>query len=118
VPRQADLRQDLRHERRRPAPPPNRPRRAVLNDYPPATELSTDPRTRSHYQLASTTQYEPGLYGIAVAKDQPRLRNAVKAALDQLIDSGEYAEVLRRWNVADGAVTQASINAGGTGTSN
>lgn len=91
---------------------------AVLNDYPPATELSTDPRTRSHYQLASTTQYEPGLYGIAVAKDQPRLRNAVKAALDQLIDSGEYAEVLRRWNVADGAVTQASINAGGTGTSN
>jgi len=41
---------------------------AVLNDYPPAVYLVNDVRTRSQYQLASTLQYEPGLYGIVVAK--------------------------------------------------
>jgi polar amino acid transport system substrate-binding protein len=87
---------------------------AVLNDYPPAASLSNDPQTRSHYQLASTAQYEPGTYGIAVAKDDPRLRNAIKAALDRLMQSGDYGEVLHRWNVTDGALTAASINAGAT----
>src|ERR1700712_5070633 len=52
--------------------------RAVLNDYPPAVALTTDPNTRSQYQLASTTQYEPGLYGIAVAKDNQDLREALE----------------------------------------
>ncbi|MDP9345187.1 MAG: ABC transporter substrate-binding protein [Actinomycetota bacterium] len=85
---------------------------AVLNDYPPASALSTDPRTRTHFQLVSTTQYEPGPYGIAVAKDDPRLRDAVRAALGRLMRSGAYAAVLHRWNVSDGAVTTASINAG------
>ena len=58
---------------------------AVLNDFPPAVFLVNDPRTRSHYQLASTTQYEPGLYGIVVAKDQPALRDAVQGACEQLL---------------------------------
>jgi polar amino acid transport system substrate-binding protein len=84
--------------------------RAVLNDYPPAVALSTDAKTRSQYQLASTTQYEPGLYGIAVAKDDTALRDAVAAALGQLIRSGAYADVLDRWNVSEGAVRSASIN--------
>ncbi len=83
---------------------------AVLNDYPPAAYLATDSHTRSHYQLASNTQYEPGLYGIAVAKDQSKLRDAVKAAIDTLVRSGEYQEVLRRWGVSDGAVRSATIN--------
>lgn len=86
---------------------------AVLNDYPPATELTTSPSTRAHYQLASTAQYEPGLYGIAVAKDRPRLRDAVRAALTRVMRSGEYAAILRRWNVADGAIETASVNAAG-----
>lgn len=85
---------------------------AVLNDYPPAALLAGDPRTRASYQLASTAQYEPGLYGIAVAKDRPALTAAVRGALDELIRSGEYRRILRRWGVADGAVTATSVNAG------
>ena len=42
--------------------------------------LVNDPRTKSFYQLASTTQYEPGLYGVVVAKDQAALRDAVRRA--------------------------------------
>lgn len=85
---------------------------AVLNDYPPAAYLATDSRTRANYQLATTAQYEPGPYGIAVAKDRPQLRDALAAALDRLIRAGSYQAILRHWNVLAGAVTTASINAG------
>lgn len=84
---------------------------AVLNDLPAAAFLANDPRTSASYQLASTTQYEPGLYGIAVAKDQPQLRDAVQGALEEILASGVYAEVLSRWNVQAGAVTKITVNA-------
>lgn len=87
---------------------------AVLNDYPPAVYLSTGSRTRGIYQLASNTQYEPGVYGVAVARDQPLLRDALHAALGKVIASGEYAEVLRHWQVSAGAVPAASRNASST----
>ncbi len=88
---------------------------AVLSDYPPAAALTTDPRTGSHFQLASTVQYEPGLYGIGVDRQQAALRDAVRGALRELIAGGRYGEVLARWNVAAGAVREASVNAGGVG---
>ncbi len=84
---------------------------AVLSDYPPAAELSNGVRTRAYFQLAADTQYEPGLYGAAVAKDRPRLRDAVHGALERLMASGEYEHVLRHWQVERGAVRQPSINA-------
>ncbi|NMM23000.1 MAG: ABC transporter substrate-binding protein [Phycicoccus sp.] len=83
---------------------------AVLNDTPPATFLVNDPRTSSQYQLASTMQYEPAPYGIAVAKSQPGLRDAVKGALEQLLRSGVYADVLARWHVQTGAIAQITVN--------
>ena len=84
---------------------------AVLNDYPPAAYLATNDRTSADYQLASDTQYEPGLYGIAVAKDRPQLRDALQAALEQLIESGHYEQILTEWDVAEGSVAQVTVNA-------
>ncbi len=86
---------------------------AVLNDTPPAVHLVADQQTRAHYQLASTVQYEPGLYGIAVAKANTALRDALRDALDRLIRSGAYTELLQRWGLTAGAVSTSSINAGG-----
>lgn len=83
---------------------------AVLNDLPPAAHLVTDARTQSYYQLASTTTYEPGLYGIAVAKEQVGLRDAVQAACEELLAGGLYDDVLERWGVQDGAIAQISVN--------
>jgi polar amino acid transport system substrate-binding protein len=83
---------------------------AVLNDLPPAIFLVNDARTRSQYQLASTMQYEPGLYGIVVAKSQPGLRDAVQGALQELLRSGVYTDVLARWHVQTGAVLQITVN--------
>ena len=84
---------------------------AVLSDYPPAAELANGVRTRAYFQLAADTQYEPGLYGVAVAKDRPRLRDAVHGALERLMTSGEYERILRHWQVERGAVRRPSINA-------
>ncbi len=90
---------------------------AVLNDYPPAAALTTDPRTGARYQLASTVQYEPGLYGIGVARTRPGLRDAVQGALHLLMTSGEYARVLHAWHVEGGAVQTPTINASRAGGS-
>ena len=88
---------------------------AVLTDYPPAAHLASDPATGARFQLASTLQYEPGLYGIGVGKGRPQLRNALKGALDRLIRSGEYARILERWGVEDGALKASSVNGGAGG---
>ncbi len=84
---------------------------AVLNDYPPAALAASDPRTRAHYQLAADTQYEPGLYGVAVAKGQPLLRDAIVGALTRILQSGEYRRVLAEHGVEHGAVQRVSVNA-------
>ncbi|GIE49002.1 ABC transporter substrate-binding protein [Amorphoplanes nipponensis] len=85
---------------------------AILNDFPPAAYLAADVKTRSYYQLASTVQYEPGLLGLAVAKDNTALRDALRAALDSLIRSGRYTELLQRWGVTNGALEASSVNGG------
>jgi polar amino acid transport system substrate-binding protein len=84
---------------------------AVLNDYPAASHLASDGRTGVYFQLASASQYEPGLFGIAVAKGNGQLRDALQAALNQVIASGVYADLLARWGLSDGAVKSATVNA-------
>jgi polar amino acid transport system substrate-binding protein len=90
---------------------------AVLSDYPPAVHVSTDQRTIAHYQLAASTQYEPSPYGIAVAKDQTELRDVLRDALERVMRSGDYTDVLQRWGVPSGALESATINAGSTAPS-
>jgi polar amino acid transport system substrate-binding protein len=85
---------------------------AVLNDFPPASYLASEASTKANYQLASNIQYEPGLYGIAVAKDQTQLRDAIRDALKEIIRTGAYAKVLNKWSVTDGAIRQTTINSG------
>jgi len=83
---------------------------AVLTDYPPAVVATTDQRTQTFFQLASDVQYEPGLYGIAVARDRTALRDALTAALADLVESGHYGHVLDDWDVASGGVSVVTVN--------
>ncbi|WP_448642014.1 ABC transporter substrate-binding protein [Geodermatophilus sp. URMC 63] len=83
---------------------------AVLADYPPAVFVTTDPRTQNSYQLVSDSQYEPGLYGIAVAPDRTQLRDVLTEALQRLVDDGVYQELLDRWDVGHGAVAAVTVN--------
>jgi polar amino acid transport system substrate-binding protein len=83
---------------------------AVLNDLPPAVFVVTDRRTASQFQLASTTQYEPGLYGVVVSRERRDLRDAVQGAFEELVRSKVYDDVLRRWSVQSGAVDRVTVN--------
>jgi polar amino acid transport system substrate-binding protein len=85
---------------------------ALPMDYPPADVLTTDPRTRPNYQLASTTQYEPGVYGVGFVKDERDLRDTVASALEQLMADGTYRRILDKWNVDAGSIRQIAINGG------
>ncbi|MDI3417116.1 ABC transporter substrate-binding protein [Streptomyces luteolus] len=57
-------------------------------------------------------QVEAAPYGIAVPKNNPELRDAIKAALDAIIKNGEYEKIISKWGVEAGAVTEAKVNGG------
>ena len=48
--------------------------------------------------------------GIAVAKDDAELTEAIQKALQKLMDDGVYLEILTAWDNADGALTEAVLN--------
>ena len=62
---------------------------------------------------AAGESFDVAPYGIAVAKDDTDLRDALQAALQSLVDDGTYQDILDQWGVADGAIDKITINAGG-----
>lgn len=48
--------------------------------------------------------------GIAFAKDDEQLGNAIEAGLRAVMDSGEYAEIAKRWNLTAEMLSKPSIN--------
>jgi polar amino acid transport system substrate-binding protein len=54
--------------------------------------------------------YDAGFVGIASLKKDTELRDAIQAALQSLIDDGQYAELMAKWNMSANAVVSASIN--------
>jgi polar amino acid transport system substrate-binding protein len=54
--------------------------------------------------------YDAGFVGIAVLKKDTDLRDAIQAALQSLIDDGQYQALLAKWNMSANAVVSASIN--------
>jgi len=53
------------------------------------------------------------VYGIAVPKDRPQLRDAIAAALRTLMVTGTYDEIIDKWGAATGALRTAAVNGGG-----
>ncbi|HEV7834217.1 MAG TPA: transporter substrate-binding domain-containing protein [Caballeronia sp.] len=49
--------------------------------------------------------------GIAFAKSNPRLRDAVLGALNKLIANGTYAAIVAKWNLQSSAVKRVTLNA-------
>lgn len=53
-----------------------------------------------------------GPLGIAVAKQDTQLRDAVQQALQRNIDDGDYQELIERYETPQSAVSEATVNAG------
>lgn len=50
------------------------------------------------------------VFGIGFKKDNPQLRDAVAAIVNQMIDDGEYANLLDKWNLKTNAIEKAVVN--------
>jgi polar amino acid transport system substrate-binding protein len=54
--------------------------------------------------------YDSALYGYAVPKEQGEFAEAVRGAVQKLIDDGAYLDILTQWGVQDGTVTTSEVN--------
>jgi polar amino acid transport system substrate-binding protein len=84
---------------------------ADLNDFPVAAYNAKTSGGGKDFEVVGD-QIEAGPYGIAVSKDNTQLRDALQAAVSAIIKNGDYAKIMQKWNVTDGAVTEAKINGG------
>lgn len=50
--------------------------------------------------------------GLGVSKKKPELSEAVKVALQSMIDDGSYQAILKKWDLELGAIKTVTINAG------
>jgi polar amino acid transport system substrate-binding protein len=63
---------------------------------------------------AAGESFDVAPYGIVVKKDSG-MAEAVQAALQSMVDDGSYTKILDTWGVADGAITDITINAAANG---
>jgi polar amino acid transport system substrate-binding protein len=84
---------------------------ADMNDFPVAAYNAKTSGGGNDFEVVGE-QLEAGPYGIGVRKEDTQVRDALQKALQAVIDSGDYAKVLDKWNVKQGAVTSATINGG------
>jgi polar amino acid transport system substrate-binding protein len=81
---------------------------ADMNDFPVAAYTA---QKQPDFEVTGE-QLEAGPYGIGVRKTDTQLRDAIQKALQAIIDNGEYAAILDKWDVAQGGLKTATINAG------
>ncbi len=74
---------------------------AVIADSP---VVANDARLSEGKLEALGLTIEAAPYGIGLRKDSTELNAAVKAALDEIISNGKYAEILKKWGLEGGAI--------------
>jgi polar amino acid transport system substrate-binding protein len=60
--------------------------------------------------VLSSDIYGAAPYGLAVAKTNSGLKNALQKAIQSMMDDGTYLQILQKWGVDAGAIKQATIN--------
>jgi polar amino acid transport system substrate-binding protein len=84
---------------------------AASSDFPVAAYAVKTSGGGKDFQMVGQ-QVEAAPYGIAVAKKATQLRDALQAAMNAIVKSGEYQKILEKWGAQDGAVKESVINGG------
>ena len=84
---------------------------ADMNDFPVAAYNAKISGGGNDYEVVGT-QYETAPYGIAVSKDLTGLRDAIQAELKAMVADGSYDSILKKWDIAQGALKDITVNAG------
>jgi polar amino acid transport system substrate-binding protein len=84
---------------------------ASMSDYGPLAYVAE----RSNNQLEVLSEnYDPSIWGYGFPQGS-ELSTAIAAAFNALMEDGTYAEILEKWGVSDGAVTEAEVHTSVTG---
>lgn len=84
---------------------------ATVNGY--ATSVYTTENQTGNgkgLQALPDVRLAVGYLGMLTAKDNPELRDAVVAGLQQLVDSGGYEAIMKRWGLSPLAVKTIKVN--------
>ncbi|MDT0319485.1 ABC transporter substrate-binding protein [Streptomyces millisiae] len=84
---------------------------AAITDFPVALYNEREAGGGELFEVVGE-QIDAAPYGIAVNKEDTELRDALQAAVQQIIDDGTYAEILAAWDAEAGAIEEATVNAG------
>jgi polar amino acid transport system substrate-binding protein len=84
---------------------------ADVDDFPIAVYAAKTTDSGNTFEVVGN-QFEAGPYGIAVAKTDTKLRDALQAAVNAIIKDGTYGKILKQWGATAGAITEAKINGG------
>jgi len=83
---------------------------AVTLDYTGAVGFAQSVGGGHALTVVANQQGTPSPYGIAVPKNQSQLLTALQAALKQVISSGQYATLLKTWDISSASLTTAQVN--------
>jgi polar amino acid transport system substrate-binding protein len=81
---------------------------ADVSDFPVAANAA---KSGPDFEVVGD-QMQSAPYGMAVTKGNKKLREALKAAMNAIIEDGTYKRALEKWGVQDGGLKKATINAG------
>jgi len=84
---------------------------AVSSDFPVAAYAVQTSGGGKDFEIVGQ-QVKAAPYGVAVAKGNTQLRDALQAAMNAIIKNGEYQKILDKWAVGDGALKESVINGG------
>ena len=84
---------------------------ADMNDFPVAEYTARTSGGGKDFEVVGT-QYETAPYGVAISKKLPGLRDAVQAAMKALVADGTYDQILKKWDIQQGALKDITINSG------